>query len=70
MAYLGPSEIQQFIPCHREYSQSEARNPLHILRYATGSTVFHEKLQAFLAAFKFFPPIEEPATGQNLHSEK
>ena len=42
--------------CHaiENTANQKARNPLHILRYATG--VFHEKIPAFLAAYKFFPP--------------
>ena len=37
-------------------ANQNARNPLHILRYATGSIPRDT--------------IEEPATGQNFHSEK
>ena len=46
-------------------------NPLHILRYATGS--IPRKDAGVPRGLKIFPAersIEEPVTGQNFHSEK
>ena len=40
-------------------ANQKARNPLHILRCATGSTVFHENILAFLAAYKGFYSLNE-----------
>ena len=44
--------LMYFIPCLEKYSQSEARLPLRILRYATGNmqrVVFHSTFQSLLA---------------------
>ena len=49
----------------------KARNPLHILQYATGS--IPRKNPGIPRGLQFFPAersIEEPAAGQNFHSEK
>ena len=52
-------------------ANQKARNPLHILRYATGS--IPRKNPGIPRGLQIFPAvrsIEEPATGQNFHSEK
>ena len=52
-------------------ANQKARNPLHILRYATGS--IPRKNPGVPRGLYIFPAkksIEEPATGQNFHSEK
>ena len=52
-------------------ANQKARNPLHILRYATGS--IPRKNPGVPRGLQIFPAgrlIEEPATGQNFHSEK
>ena len=52
-------------------ANQKARNPLHILRYATGS--IPRKNPGVPRGLLIFPAkrsIEEPATCQNFHSEK
>ena len=49
----------------------KSRNSLHILRYATGS--IPRTIPGVPRGLQIFPAersIEEPATGQNFHSEK
>ena len=76
--YFSFSDIQlQFIAYNplshaiENTANQEARNPLHILRYATGS--IPRKNPGVPCGLQIFPAErsnEEPATGQNFRSEK